>query len=179
MVLLLAPIFSQADPVSVEEVCKQVSCREATKVSLAVDSEKHWEGTFPKSPFVLNEELVNIIPGETLYLTGVVSEDKLTKLTATTEKPAEGEVVTISFHQEVGDKNDHIMILRIHNPYEKPLQYNAGALALGESRTFKTSTCPILPGISTHESWPYPILRLVLNDFHFIGQDSKELLECR
>ena len=179
LTILLLPLCSFAASVPIEELCEKVSCREDTKVFLAIDAEENWEGTFPKSPYVINENLVNLIPGETIYLTATTAEGTLTELTATTFKPTEGEVIVVSFQQKDEDKEHKYkyMVLKISNPYTKPLKYSASMNLLGEQGMYKTSTCPVFPEKATYESWPHPILRIVMENFHFVESNSMECKE--
>jgi len=174
---LLLPLAALAEPTSMDELCKQITCRGETPVVLTIDVDKQWKGTFPASPFVINGSTVNLVPGETIYLTGTENSGKLTDLKASLDKPEAEPAIGISFRQETEEGKHKAMILEISNPYDHPLKFSAGIMPLGDKNLYKTSSCPILPNLNNHENWPDPILRLVLNDFRLLDE-TKEKLDC-
>ena len=58
-------------------------------------------------------------------------------------------------------------ILLVHSAYSKPLRYHAriGIVREGKSMSAPTSTCPVLTGLMVFESWPEPIVAIIVTSF--------------
>ena len=124
---------------------------------------------FPARPGVV-EDLVNLIPGETVYLEAQVKGDQLVGLKPV-EKVAHPEhTLELDFKQE-RSMNPPAMILKVKNPFKRDLVYEAGIQPEGRQDFFKTSTVPVPAGLQSYESWPHAITRVLLRDFRL--QDAK------
>ena len=69
------------------------------------------------------------------------------------------------------------MILTTNNKLKRALHFDALITLPGETRAHATSTIRIRPGLSSFESWPYPILELTLRNFQLLQQAPKCLVE--
>jgi hypothetical protein len=65
-----------------------------------------------------------------------------------------------------------MMLLTIRNKLKRRLYLDALMTVPGEKEIYKTSILPIEPGLSDFESWPHPIVQLVLRDFRFSEKPS-------
>jgi len=61
-------------------------------------------------------------------------------------------------------KNDLVMILKIENRTKTRLYMNALMTMPGNKSIHKTSILPVEAGLTNYESWPHPIVQLVLRE---------------
>ena len=80
-----------------------------------------------------------------------------------TESPAPKKAnLVLTFKQEKG-----MMLFTIQNRTKYWLTYEAGIKTPKRDGLYKTSVMPVGPGLSSFESWPYPIDQLALKNFTF------------
>jgi hypothetical protein len=65
-------------------------------------------------------------------------------------------------------------LLEVHNAFPVTLQYRALLQVEGTAGWQETSIAPVLPGLSSFETWPQPIGALVLFDFQFAEEEPDE-----
>ena len=65
-----------------------------------------------------------------------------------------------------------MMMLIIQNKSKRKLFLDALMTTPADKEIHKTSIAPIPPGLSDYESWPHPIVQLVLRNFRFTEKDS-------
>ena len=70
--------------------------------------------------------------------------------------------LVLTFKQEKG-----MMLFTIQNRTKYWLAYEAGIKTPKRDGLYKTSVMPVGPGLSSFESWPYPIDQLALKNFTF------------
>jgi hypothetical protein len=72
--------------------------------------------------------------------------------------------ITLSFTIE-SFNNKNGMILKIYNPFNKKLIYNAKIRTLKNYKYVETSVIPIMPRLFSFETWPYEIESIILYGF--------------
>jgi hypothetical protein len=66
-----------------------------------------------------------------------------------------------------------MMLLVIRNKLKRRLSYDALMTVPGKKGIYKTSVLSVEPNLSNFESWPNPIVQLVLWNFRFAENGSK------
>jgi hypothetical protein len=172
-ILAVAQEPSSADQSeSLAALCEKQLCR-ATNFQLEQDNGEivTFEREMPV-PIVF-EEWVTVVPGDVIHIVGEVLDDKLVNLKAVAE-PKEGEsTITIKLSQHLDGEN-RMMILMIQNPFDQPLKYHAGMQVLDKDDLLKTTTCAVMPGLTTAESWPHPIIEMQLFEFRLLEQGLEQ-----
>ena len=72
--------------------------------------------------------------------------------------------VTFDFRQEVSGGDDAMMMLTIHNRTSHQLKMRALMTVPDQKKAAETSIIPVEPGLTNFESWPHPIVQLLLHD---------------
>jgi len=66
------------------------------------------------------------------------------------------------------------MMLRITNPFLKAYRYRMSILRVENIENYTaTSTCRVQPGLTSYETWPYAILRVIITDVTFITNENE------
>jgi hypothetical protein len=144
--------------------------RPSFDLTLSVDEENYWQGTISQSPYIINDNYVQLYPGETLFLEAEVVEDEIIKLSVVREILNENNTIIVEFNQITKEENEKIhnfMMLKIKNPFNKDMEYKADIYLLKYSRWIDTSLIPVRAGLLSYESWPDIIITIVLHDFIF------------
>jgi hypothetical protein len=79
--------------------------------------------------------------------------------------PAKADV-ELKFTQEKSP-NGWMMMLVIRNKLKRKLYLDALMTVPGKEEIFKTNVLPVESNLSDFESWPHPIVQLVLRNFRF------------
>lgn len=72
--------------------------------------------------------------------------------------------VTLKFTQKVQPDGAAMMMLHIHNNAKQTLNVDALMTVPDKKGIGKTSILPVQPGLSRFDSWPHPIVQLVLRN---------------
>lgn len=141
---------------SLETFCETQSCRKNQQVKFRTESGEINQLMALYWPVVQGQD-ISVLPGEELLLEIYQENGRLTfKQVMVTEKPE------ITLRLSLKQQDDSLgMMLSVYNPLDKVLKFNIQMIDfLG--RPHKTSSCPVLPGRSSYESWPHPIPELLL-----------------
>jgi len=163
-------------PVEVRELCKKVRCRPNTPVRLVVPGGEVVEGLMMMSPYVI-DDVVSVVPGETLYIEGDVEGDRFVGLRIVPRVADPARTVIVRFDQRPGGPG-HMMLLTIEQETGRILRYKAGISPLGAEDVYATSTCPVRSGIAVFEMWPDPLVHLLLAEFRFLDEGDPDASGC-
>jgi hypothetical protein len=73
----------------------------------------------------------------------------------------------VSFKQNTEGKKHQIMMLTIKNPFDVSLKYRASIFLMKQNKWVTTNVLPIMPGISSYETWPDIIVTIALDQWAF------------
>lgn len=137
--------------------------RDPFKLILRTDEKHAYEQDFGKVPYVANGDVYLFVKdnfGVNLKLDG----DKVTEVIYQPDIAK----ADVSFHftQEKMD-DGFMMMLTIKNNTKHRLYMNALMTVPGQTGIKQTSILPVEAGLSNFESWPHPIVQLVLRDLRF------------
>ncbi len=179
--LFLAPATATpAPPVAapdIDRICAQATCRPATTVKIRLDGDRILELTFPKAPYYY-KGLLNILPGETLYLEADMVGGEMKSLHPVTSVKNKANTIIVKFEQLHDPKLDRHMLLTVTNPFSKPLRYQADILRAQQDHPEVTSVCPVGPGQQSFEHWPEPLARVLIKDVRLVEPGSNEAKGC-
>jgi hypothetical protein len=161
-----------------DSLCKISPCRKGTKVVLRVDEKSYYETDLPQSPIIVGNE-INLIPGEKYFIELADINNTPTNFKLIDSLKDSSKTLIVEFKQDTSDKKKPSMLLIIHNPFAKILKYDALIHRQGTTRLVYTSSCPMCPKCGAYESWPYPIVRILLSKFRFLEKNSKESTLCK
>jgi len=165
--LLLAFLFVASIPAtfSADDAVKKTAAdtvfREPFTLKLHIDKEHFYEEKFGKIPFV-NDGDVYLFKGDEFGLTLDIQNNSIHSVKYQPDvKKAD---VTLKFTQEVQPDGTAMMMLHIHNNAKQTLNLDALMTVPDKKGIAKTSILPVPPGLSGFESWPHPIVQLVLRN---------------
>jgi len=166
--VLLSACFSQTKSATEDERV----FRAPFKLQLHVDDERYYEQSFDRIPYVSGND-VYLFAEEAFGLKVTVTENEISRI-AYERKPAKADV-ELRFTQEKS-QNGWMMMLVIRNKLKHRLYLDALMTRPGSDEIFTTNVLPVEPNLSDFESWPHPIVQLVLRDFRF-SEKPKEQTE--
>jgi hypothetical protein len=159
---LLPSVQPAADPV----------LRGPFTLKLRVDKDHYYEERFEKQiPFVADNDIY-LFSGEKFGVNLTVANDQVVGVSyqANVDKAD----VCFTFSQEVEKSGGAMMMLTIQNKTKQALRMDALMTVPGKQGIYKTSILPIQGGLSDFESWPHPIVQLVLRNLRFDAAQSRK-----
>lgn len=122
-----------------------------------------------KSPIVLPNGWVTILPGEEIHITFDIKDAKLSNPRAVTQKSDMYPALSFRFQQEAvtGDT-----LLRITSTLNHTVKFDLGMMLPEGERILKTSSCPVLAGKSSYEHWGYPVFQFIAARFRVLPAGS-------
>lgn len=144
-----------------------VTERESFILKLAVDSEQFYETNVPKSKYFVKENILQIYPTEKINVEVEIKSDTIFSMKVVKEIVEPKSTIQIEFFQNVKDKKPEGMMLKVKNPFDKKLNYNAMMYIVGNKKWIKTSIIPIQPNLMNYEMWNDVIITLVLEKWRF------------
>jgi len=135
--------------------------REPFTLKLHVDKERFYEQKIEKVPFV-HEGNVYLFKGDAFGLTLEIKDHTIQSVKYQPNlKKAD---LTLKFTEDILADGAPMMILKLHNKTKETLNVDALMTVPGQKGIAKTNILPIPPGLSGFESWPHPIVQLVLRN---------------
>jgi hypothetical protein len=129
-------------------------------VKLKLSDGAHFEKDVAGVPYITDSE-VHIFAGESFGLNAMISDGQISQLIY--QKNSKKADIEVNFSQQKS-----LMILVTNNRLKRALHFDAAITLPGETQAHVTSTIRIRPGLSSFESWPYPILELTLRNFQLL-----------
>jgi glycine cleavage system H lipoate-binding protein len=144
--------------------------REAYKVKLAVDKKTSYESEIKVTPYFVQDQVLQLYPGEDILLEAELDNGKIKSVKVVKENLHPEKTITISFSQLVEKKMHDMMMMKLTNPFKQQLIYKARILLFKSNKWASTTTVPIMPGISSFETWPDIITSIALLDWSLQGE---------
>jgi hypothetical protein len=131
-------------------------------LNLHIDKKPDYHEHFDRTPYVSGNQ-VFVFPGERFGINVTLKDDKI----AAIAYEPEGAKSDIEFHltQETITPQLTIMVLVTRNGLKRKLLFDARMTIPNEKAPFDTNITPVEPGQSSYESWPNPIIQLILSNF--------------
>ena len=139
------------------------------KLKIHLEGERVYEQSFGRIPYVADND-VYLFAGEAFGLNVTVTGGEISRITYE-RNPAKADVELRFTQQKL--QNRWMMILVIRNKLNRKLYLDAVMTIPGKDELYKTSVLPVEPKLSDFESWPRPIVQLVLRDLRFCKQPKE------
>jgi len=139
--------------------------RPAFTLKLFVDDSTFYQAPMGATKYVPKDGVVQIFPGEKLFIEAEIRNDSLVNLKTVTEITHKEKTLTIAFIQEHKDKVHEQMVLHINNPFSKKLTYRAHIDLMKQKKWVETDVVPLFPSVLGNETWQDLITTIALSDF--------------
>jgi CxxC motif-containing protein len=141
--------------------------RQPYKLKMPVDKNSVYEMDVPTSAFVQNNNIVQIYPGEKIFLEAKIINDSL-RLKSVKEIKNPEKTITVSCTQAVTKGKHENIMLKIENPFDKDLYYSASMYLMRSSKWVPTNVYPVKAKLIAFEMWPDVIITLTLTDWKLL-----------
>lgn len=141
--------------------------REPFVLKLAVDSEQFYQMNIDKSKYFVKENILQIYPTEKLNVEVEIKKDTIFSMKVVNKIVEPKRTVQIEFFQNIKDNMPEGMMLKVTNPFDRKLNYNALMFIVGNNKWLSTSIIPIQPNLVNYETWKDVIITLVLEKWRF------------
>jgi hypothetical protein len=128
---------------------------------LRVDNERRYEESFSHVPYVAENE-VYLFAGESFGINVTMVGNRLARVRYQPD-PIKADV-EFKFSQEKS-QTGFMMLLVTQNRLKRSISLDAVMTVPGDKGVHETSVLPVGPGHSNTESWPHPIVQLMLKNF--------------
>lgn len=161
------------DQQPVADMCRDTVCQYNVRVQLKRKDGAVFDRTFEVMPGVVQPSYLAILAGQSLHIEADRVGDRLTNFRVVESVVHPEKTLAVTFQQS----DDGGMLLKLSNPFDQALKFNMGMMSLDSDRLVKTSSCPVIAGGSSFESWPQPLFQVVLANAHFVDL-SKGNVAC-
>jgi hypothetical protein len=145
--------------------------REPFTLRVRVDKNHYYEEQYDKRIPYVSDNDVYIFSGENFGLNLASKDNGVAEVTYQPDiKRAD---IWLSFAQPK-DLGGVVMMLTIQNKLKRTLQMDGLMTVPGKKEGYKTTIVPIEAGLSDFESWPHPIIQLVLSNFRVSASETKK-----
>ncbi len=139
--------------------------RQPFTLKIRVDKGQYYEERYErKIPYVAAND-VYLFCGESFGLKLGITDGEVVSVTYQKEKT--GADVEVEFKQEDGKDGEPMTMLVLKSNVKRALFIDALMTVPERKGIFKTSILPLQPGRMGFESWPHPIVQLVLRNLRF------------
>ncbi|MFT4536280.1 MAG: hypothetical protein ACI9P5_003656 [Saprospiraceae bacterium] len=118
-----------------------------------------------------------MFPSEVLLIEVLLQADTILSMNVVRENLNPHNTIELSFEQEDNNDTASLMMLKVKNPFNKILSFDAYIFALSNSEWTQTSIIPVQPNTSGFEIWYDPIANLVLENWKFSPLDRKTTVD--
>lgn len=139
--------------------------REALTLKLPVDGVRFYEEEIKSSPYFVHENILQIYPSEKLFIEVELQHDSIVSMKTVKENLNPENTIEIEFSQTVKNRKSEMMMLKVKNPFNKKLEYDANMYIVGHSKWVSTSIMPVEPNLIGYETWTDVIISLALNNW--------------
>jgi hypothetical protein len=147
--------------------------REPFTLKLRVDKQHYYEQHFDKVPYVAGSD-VYLFVGDHF---GVNFTDTKAEFLTVAYQPDSGKAdILFAFTQETDGQGNPMMLLSVQNKLNRGFSYVAIMTVPTKKEIIKTHVLHVEARLSNFESWPHPIVKLVLRDFRFSDSPAKGAL---
>ncbi len=144
--------------------------REPFTLKLRVDKQHYYEQHFDKVPYVAGGDVYLFVDDHF----GVSLADTKAEFLTVSYEPDGGKAdILFSFTQETDGKGNPFMMLSIQNKLHRGFSYDALMIVPTKKEIIETHVLPVDARLSNFESWPHPIVQLVLRNFRFSDNPAK------
>ncbi|PCH98646.1 MAG: hypothetical protein COB85_01170 [Bacteroidetes bacterium] len=122
-------------------------------LKLPVDSELMYEQKVEVSPYFVKENVLQIYPGERLFIEVKASKKEIISMKVVKENLNPNLTIEVELTQSVKDGKGELMMLKIVNPFKKDLKYKAMMFIVGQDKWINTTVLPVKSKLTGYETW--------------------------
>jgi hypothetical protein len=149
---------------------QDVVFREPFTLTLPVDKTHYYEERYDKRiPYVFQNN-VYLFNGEKFGIRVTMLKNEISEIRY--EKDLKKADVTFEFTQDKDNEGSLMTLLVIENRLSHRLYLDALMTRPGKKEIFKTSILPVEAKLTNFESWPHPIVQLVLRNFRLAAMSN-------
>jgi hypothetical protein len=145
---------------------KDHNIRPAFDLKLFVNDSTFYQAHMDTTFYVIKDRIVQVFPGETVYIEADLLGDSLVNLKLVPEIVNKEKTITVMFSQESEGRKHKFMRLHIRNPFPQTITYSAQINLMKQKKWVRTSVEPVVPNIRANESWEDIITTIALYNFH-------------
>ena len=145
----------------------EIKERKPFLLRLVVDKEQFYQIQINKSEYFVKENVIQIFPTEQLNIEAEIKNDTISSMKVVEKIENPKRTIQIQFLQNVKNNKPEGMMLKVTNPFDKKLNYNAQMYIVGNTKWFPTSIIPIEPHLLNYETWNDVIITLILGNWRF------------
>ncbi len=142
--------------------------RDSITLIMPVNDKADYESHIPASPFIVGPNILQLFPGETVFIEVEQSGGVITGMKSVKENKNKDKTLEISFKQNATASKHNGMLLTVKNPFKQDLVYEALIKIMSAPDWVKTSIIPVKAGLLGMEMWPDVIVSIALAEWKFI-----------
>ena len=163
LTVFLCPAIALPQQASTDAAAASPVFRDPFTLRLRIDRDHFYEEHFDKTPYVAEND-VYLFSGDKFGINVIITNNEISRVTY--QPDAAKADVEFRFTQEkIGGRET--MLLVIQNKLKRMLFLDALMTVPQDKGIHKTSIVPVEPGLPDYESWPHPIVQLVLRNLRF------------
>ena len=139
--------------------------REEFTLKLPVDGEQFYEQEVESSPYFVKENVLQIYPGEKLFIEVELNKKEITSMKVVKENLKPEKTIEIGFTQNTKNRKNESMMLKVVNPFKRDLEYKAMMFIVGNNQWINTNVLPVKSQLTGYETWSDVIITLVLSEW--------------
>jgi hypothetical protein len=139
-------------------------------LKLHVDKQHYYEQQIAKTPYV-HQDAVFLFKDEEFGLAFDIQNKSIRSVKY--QKDLKKADVTLKFTELILADGTGTMMLKIQNNTKHTLNFDALMTVPSEKKPMRTSILPVHAGLSHYETWPHPILQLVLHNIRIAPPPAK------
>ena len=147
--------------------------RKAFALTVMVDSTAAYVDSIKPGPFIQGPNILQIYPGEKVYLEVEEIKDAIVRLVAVAANKNPLRTLEISLVQNAKGRVHESMMLKVVNPFKKDLIYRASAFFYEPKKWASTSVLPVSAGLASYESWSDIIITIALYDWKLMDPTNR------
>ena len=132
---------------------------------LFVNDSNFYETDIAPGPYFVNEGAIQIYPGEEVFISAKLKNGELRDMHVVSSPKDTTKVIRVKLWQTANGRTHEQMMLRITNPFDGELHYQAAMYLLEHKQWAETSTIPVRAGLSAYETWSDIIVTMALSDW--------------
>ena len=136
---------------------------------LAIDEQRRWQVEIPQRPYIIENNAVQIFPGDRLLIEAIVVGNEITKLLVVNELRDLNNTIILEFWQNTYEENSLIhqyMWFNVINPFDRIMEFYAEIQLIGESgfRQYPNKF-KIMPKSSVNDMFGGIFISMILHGF--------------
>ncbi|HUQ26167.1 MAG TPA: hypothetical protein VM140_10880 [Burkholderiales bacterium] len=152
----------------IEAFCSKAHCREARTVSVRLEDGSTFERAVPRLPIVLPNGWITIYPGEEIHVELSLAQGTI-KSARAVAKPVRDATLTFKLTQPPGRADT---VLDVSHGLPRNIKYTLAMMLPSGGQLYATTSCPVQPNLTTHETWTHPVFQVVIRDLRFLPEGA-------